>query len=954
MTAATARCRRALQPPHPNAKRVGKAISPPPCEHGIPLYPLRYGVAGKVLDAAGKETPFIGEGLASLSLADYPALAGGKGYGLRVLRPRCYVYLCFFRDGRMWTRHYQVTDDIRFAHIWWTQADYDGDAPGRAARVDESRAVRYLLAPHDARDCTVFVLVSDTILTHAALWQIEKDEGGLRSMLATCIKAAQGAGQRHAFDAAWLTQVHELKPREQGKPSVFAWSETRPDAGECQSILDAMYVARMPRTDIVPLAVVVHDLAGMLSELNFLVNARLDELNSYSAEAGRKLRVSRLVDQLGAQASRHAELKTMQDDPVGSAMPPGVGGGAANAARDRAYKAGLAARARRLAFAREDERLRFERDHPAQRDRFVGQVTVAATDLWSVYQAQKARFDLIVATHDASDDTAALDLRCLVGQTLPGLIQCKPGNDHLAAQVTPDGPAGLLRYAIMGHPEMAKYVGKAAGQARRLAVDPMLKPLQELLGRLPPDGASQQLSLMIGALVSAGRLKSPHAYWTSVYRPIMEVLDGEIARLNEMPLDGVGEWLRKQTGQRGINGFRPQTAAQAAHTLIDVYDTQGVAAEQRAIGKLGGRLRFWHNARIGLSGVALFASAYSAGAAFKALGKEDGLTFAHALDAGGKLLGIGAGQAGLSRASYEKLRDQARLRGDTKVAEALDVTARSFERWAIGIAAGAAAVMVIKDGIVGAIVTEQGDTAAISAATGTLQAVIAGVGGLQLLGKLKPMAERLAHIQASPFAALRGAAAVARAGSGPIGWFLLAAEAIYMVGRSWHDRVADEARLTTWIARGSWGNRKNNAYFSTRPVPAFADDVEELREYYRLFLQPHIETDIAVLKVLGATTPMGQIIHGPGLPADARTITVALPGWRPQISHYKATQQHAADLKHPAGRMVTHEDPGQIKLVDGVGYLTITSDTVLGKTAVEYRPNGFTDPDFILTESNWL
>lgn len=101
-------CPKALQPPHPSAKRLGKAISPPPCQRGIPLYPLRYGIT---------DEPFDAKVFPTLSTAAYPALSNGKAYGLRVLRPRSYVYLLSREEGRMWTRHYQVTDNIRFAPI---------------------------------------------------------------------------------------------------------------------------------------------------------------------------------------------------------------------------------------------------------------------------------------------------------------------------------------------------------------------------------------------------------------------------------------------------------------------------------------------------------------------------------------------------------------------------------------------------------------------------------------------------------------------------------------------------------------------------------------------------------------------------------------------------------------------------------------------------------------------
>ena len=107
------------------------------------------------------------------------------------------------------------------------------------------------------------------------------------------------------------------------------------------------------------------------------------------------------------------------------------------------------------------------------------------------------------------------------------------------------------------------------------------------------------------------------------------------------------------------------------------------------------------------------------------------------------------------------------------------------------------------------------------------------------------------------------------------------------------------------------------------------------------------------VKALKAVTPMGVVVNG-GLPDGVRSITVALPGWQPQISHYKVTQQQAAKLGELHANSRIYDDPALIKLIDGVGYLTLSTNTLIGKTAVEYRPNGFTDPDYVLTEGNWL
>lgn len=116
--------KKALGPDRPNEKKLREAISPPPCQRCIPVYPLRYGIADKALDRGTFPT---------LGIEDYPALTSGKAYGLRVLRPGTYVYLCYFENDRMWTQHYQVTEDVRFARIWWGRADEIDETPGRQA-----------------------------------------------------------------------------------------------------------------------------------------------------------------------------------------------------------------------------------------------------------------------------------------------------------------------------------------------------------------------------------------------------------------------------------------------------------------------------------------------------------------------------------------------------------------------------------------------------------------------------------------------------------------------------------------------------------------------------------------------------------------------------------------------------------------------------------------------------
>jgi hypothetical protein len=921
-------CPKALQPPHPSAKQLGKAISPPPCERGTPLYPLRYGITDKPVNA---------EIFPTLTAALYPKLVDGKTYGLRVLRPRSYVYLFFRQHGRMWTRHYQVTDNIRFAPIWWTEADYAADVPGRAQAPDEAGAARFLLVPPDVEGDTVHVRITDTILSHAALWRIENDTAGWRSLLSTPVNLEQVA-QANVFPASLLTQVPELAPAPQNAPKPYPWSESQPDTDGFQSILNAMSAAARPRTDLVPKAVAVHDLAGMLSELNVLVGSRLDQLQTYSADAARKLRVSAMIDELGSLKRREAELYAEKNDVIRSAIPVNDNGGSGRAARERSYQAGLAAERKRLAYARNTERKRFEDAHPEKLKHHIDAVTRAATDLWTVFNDQREQFDRIIATH-APDTIGHLDLRCLVGHTLPALIHCKAGNDYLLEQVGPAGPTGLLGKAVFGTPQVISYAELSAGPIRQ-ASNAALAALQKVLEALPADGASHQLSVMLGALVAQGQLRSPGAYWTSVYRPIMEVLDGAIARAHEVPLSNVGDWVRDQTGLKGVNGFRPKTVGRAAHTLVRLYDTQDVQEKLAQVRTLPQRIRFWHNVQLSLGGVAVFATVYSAGEAFRALGKEDGLSLGNALNATGRVLGVSAAGTAMTRMHFEKQRDLARLRGESKLAEAFDKVAKRWELRAIGAAAAAALAIGATDWW-NAANKDTGSAAGISFASGSVQIAAGTVGFLHLSGKLNaPFLVRWAE---SGLSALRAGAAVARMGAGPIGWILLSAEALYFVLRQAHQTAADEAKVTTWIARSLWG-------IHGKQTP-FASDEEELHEFHRLFQEPTIESDADVFGIARSLAAINLITSVVGLPEDARTITVRLPGWQPQISHYMITQHQAASAGAFIGATKHYEDPKLVSVENGVGIIHIATNTLIGKTNVEYRPNGFTDADFVMQES---
>lgn len=279
----------ALGPNRPNQKHIGIALSHPPCERCIPIYPFRYGIVDKPLEPSVFPT---------LATQDYPALHSGKAYGLRVLRPGSYVYLCYFKDGRMWTQHYLVTEDIRFARIWWDRCDEIDATPGRQSVAEMHQARPYLQAPESHIAEQVYVMISDTLLSHRALWAIETNQDGLRDTLAVRLDPAAGPEQPHAFNAVLVgNATAELVPRGYSTPRHFEWSEIQfPNtAPDYNAIIRALYAGLYGRRDITPLAVALPDPIGIASELHYLVSSAVERKTKYAGQNAHALQSATLI-----------------------------------------------------------------------------------------------------------------------------------------------------------------------------------------------------------------------------------------------------------------------------------------------------------------------------------------------------------------------------------------------------------------------------------------------------------------------------------------------------------------------------------------------------------------------------------------------------------------------------------------------------------------------------------
>ncbi|MCX7080896.1 MAG: hypothetical protein NTV76_16425, partial [Pseudomonas sp.] len=235
-----------------------------------------------------------------------------------------------FKDGRMWTQHYLVTEDARFAALWWNEKDHDDPTPGRHARPDLFGATAYIPAPETRMADTVWLLVSDTLLSHCTLWQIEQDSDQLRSRLATVIQPAGGAGQAHSLPSV---QLKEQVPELAVQPALSAlqgayrfqvqslmdteshpmhWSESQPLPLTGVRIDSDMRKALMARTDIQPLALVLQDPFGITSELNHLATAAVQAKTKFAADNAHKLSSAQLITGYFQQAHSPALNETLR------------------------------------------------------------------------------------------------------------------------------------------------------------------------------------------------------------------------------------------------------------------------------------------------------------------------------------------------------------------------------------------------------------------------------------------------------------------------------------------------------------------------------------------------------------------------------------------------------------------------------------------------------------------
>ena len=925
-----------------NCTASDSAESSRQCNKVIPFYPLRYALAPAEKAGYAYTHKNLERG--------FPVLASSQ-YVLRSLRDD---------DGFL----YILDPDNREQILCFVYRSQDGETNGGKRRpasfqrlqLDEAFRATGLVGEllpfpyipayhHDPKIVTIWF--ADTLLSARKLTAIHDGSTAALGTFGTSIDLtpwltafAQDLNPGQAPEVPHTLRLEDIADQ---KPigldgATVPWSEYAD--GVLAPSVAAMRMAQGPGS--ARLAVVLHDPVGMASELNHRIDGVLQQWSTYNEHAARLRWVSDAIEALGNNVAREAELQTLSNDAVGSALPPGVTGGAANAARARAYEKGLAAK-RKLFMESVDEKARAEflkNDVPTV-GRYQEWLNAAAADLvpWgTTYNGPGALSATVANLYDWTDPTNFAAGRAAVVRTLFGLICCTPGTQALTQQLTPDGPreGTLLAYALTGYPKISAWAATRRvfeATSDHLATQ-ALNDLGVLVKEVMPDPASRQLTaLAMLALTNGKSSMTGSAIWSSRYAALFEAAEGRLAIPQQIATRDIPELLRREANLTGPVKFRISPLAQGAKDYVNIMRLTSalqdaeVAHLRKAAPTITKKLSLWHGAKIGLSGLSVLTSVTNTANALNELVTTDQSALVNCLNVTGNLLAIEGAGKGLTAAVLSRQHDLAALNGKRAEAEALKKLASRADRWAIALVAGASLVTAFKDkhsldsrGSTEKSVTTVGiriQEASAAIGFSYLGAKMWTQGATELAAKiaLQKSAERVA------FAAVERAA-IWFAGA-PIALILAALQ----VAHAWNQSRADKAKITDWISHGCLG------------LSPALDGKAEQQKYHELFLSPRIDTSVKVGNVV-----LESILPRFGAPRTQREVVVWLPGWQPQISAYKIVQHVAFGLFEED----SFDDPSAVRVVKGNGYVQVGARNLLGNTVVRYWPNGFTQPDLVL------
>ncbi len=926
------------------------------CVKVIPFFPLRYAVAPAEKGGYAYNHPNLENG--------FPALDGAQ-YVLRGLRDD---------DGYLYIHDPDNREQILCFVYRSTDGSTNGGqrGPAKFQRLqldDEFRATALVgellpfpyIPAYEHKPALVSIWFADTLLSPRKLTAFLGNTNNLRSVLATEVNLVP-----------WLTAFEENTNPEIA-PSVRHTIRLEDVTSQQAVGLDGKTIpwSEYPHGSLLPttadmsmaqgpgsarFAVVLHDPVGLLSELSAMIAPAITEWAEYNAYSQRALWVSKVADSLLDPLYR----KAYEDSYNGDLAVRGSRGTSATGyprlrAVAEAERAGNAARDKRRKFLDDDARQEFLKNDLAARDRLMKSISQRTEPLWKWWNyAGAGSWGPSLALYDLEDDFSFRAMRGAIARCVLALAYHEKGSQALADQLLEHGPIGAFYYAMLGHPAIAQYVNapavsqttaqdnsdvvvKTASLSLEQAASAALKELDALFKSVPPDAASQQISQITLGLLGKKGLLAPERFPGSRYSRMLEVLDGSIAVSAPVLLDEVPNKLRQTLQVKGLTPFRRTKLNAVISESMPFFEAHAASVkETERIEHFRGlerRISLWHGLKLGASTLGMWGSAVNLSTAIKRLGQHDGDVIARLLDVGNNAAGTVASGYGVQSAMQYVAMQRAAIRANGLAASVSNVATTLAERRMIGALSVSALAGALKAG------GDQLD------ARGKVRTYII----IDSLMQFSEAAVAAAYLFGGKWGEMFGIAALTKFSSrppGPVGVGLVAFDVLRTLWGSYVEGQKSEQKVCDWLEHCLWGNH-----------PQWDSAGKERLEFTRLHQEPRIETDMLFNEKLGkATIP----VIGPVLVSlmPVRTVTVLLPGWLPQASAYALTQykNFSSQGKEQGYGDPNKErefgDPSKVKLVDGVGYLTVETATLIGDTVLTYWPNAFSDPEVSFTVKN--
>ncbi len=452
--------------------------------------------------------------------------------------------------------------------------------------------------------------------------------------------------------------------------------------------------------------VALYDAVGIASELSHLVNYEVQQIEANSKDTARKQWVSDTIDNLtkvagsraydeaGADAVSHAIVKS------GGYGPP-VLRAQETIRKSKQYAKDQASNDYNKSN-RIHERKQFIAELPKKRQEILDQIQQAGKPhvTFIKYKGDGCFINTMLA-YDTKDDNGYLAYQGALARSMDGLIVTTEGSQHIASMLPSSGPTDLFQQALEGHPSINTYVEMAANVkgAAETVIEAKLMALEAM--PIQATQASKYLSLIATtALIQNNSFGEFEAFIQSKYRLLFEVAEGNPISKGTFKTSELPQLLYKATtSSTSLHNFKP--TGQVVETVELYYMGQtnnpftqvDLTPEQI---KAQHKLNFWHNTKIGLSGLGTALAAFNVTKTLSEFKDEDKSALVTSLSLAANLMG---GTAATYQAKQAVFTKRAALATDGAIRASSDKIAFKAERAALGFVAAAALTAAINSAI---------------------------------------------------------------------------------------------------------------------------------------------------------------------------------------------------------------------------------------------------------------